>query len=426
MADSGGIGVSIGGRQRNPLEGVVAWMILTPLAFAFGAMICAAAFALHYFNELSDAVRAGSLERGALVATTVSADRVDPAREGQLVHVTGQAVARAEVVDPDTGVSAPGVQLVRAVQMFQWVERRQEVVETDEQGREQRVVRYTYEPLWLQSWRDPGEFKGPQPPRNPSAMPYRTEQWLADHVTVGAFRLTPLQVLRIGSREDLDLSRFEPERRVAAGTLVRHGNEYYLGRDPARPQIGDMRISYAFMRPGPVSILAAQSGSGFAPYQVSVRLPAARSLVKFLSPGSSQIDELRDGTVSKEAMVDGAQRNRVLLTWALRVAGAMVMVLGLQLMLWPCLRLLGVMPTVRRFFEQGRGFVALRLGVGLSVILCAFLWVAGRGLADPTVAQHVATAAVLLFLGWVASGPLRGARRARGKRFVAARWAVTQ
>ena len=426
MAGSGGISVSIGGRQRNPFVGIFVWMILTPLAFAFGAMICAAALALHYYNELSDAVRAGSLERGAMVATSVSADRVDPAREGQLVHVTGQAVVRAEVVDPDTGVSAPGAQLVRAVEMFQWVERRKKVVETDEQGREQRVMRYTYEPLWLQSWQEPSDFHGPQPPRNPSAMPYRTEQWLADHVTVGAFRLTPLQVLRIGSRETLDLSRFEPERRVSAGTLVRHGNEYYLGRDPARPQIGDMRISYTFTRPGPVSILAAQSGSGFAPYKVSVHVPAARSLVKLLSPWSSEIDELRDGTVSKEAMVAGAQRNRVLLTWALRVAGAMVMVLGLQLMLWPCLRLIGVMPTVRRFFEQGRGFVALRLGLGLSVIVCAFLWVTGRGLVDATVAQHAATAAAVLFLAWVASGPLRGARSARGGRVVAQRWAVTQ
>lgn len=409
MSDSGGIRVSIGNRKSNPLLGFAVCVFLMPLAFALGAMICAAAFGIHYLNESSDAVRAGSLERGALVATTVSADRVDPAHEGQLVHVIGHAVPLAEVVDPETGVSVPGAMLVRTVQMFQWVERSKEVVETDEQGRNQRVVRYTYEPLWLQSWHDPSEFKGPQPPIDQPAMPYRLEQWLADHVMVGEFRLTPLQVMRIGTRETLDLTTFEAERRVAAGTLVRHGNEYYLGNDPERPQIGDMRISYTFTRPGPVSILAAQSGNSFAPYQVAVRMPAAH-LVKLLSPWSGEIDVLRNGTVSREAMLDGAQRNRMLLTWALRVVGALVLALGFKLMLWPCRRLLGVMPTVRRFFERGNGFVALRLGVGLSVIACAFLWVAARGLVDETVAKYVATAATVLFLGWVASAPLRGAR----------------
>ncbi len=93
----------------------------------------------------------------------------------------------------------------------------------------------------------------------------------------------------------------------------------------------------------------------------------------------------------------------------LRVVGTVVMIFGLQLIMLPFMALLRVMPTVRRFFERGRGFVALRLGL-VPVIACAFLWVADHGLVDETVAQHVATAAVVIFLTWLASRLRRGWR----------------
>ena len=405
---TGDAGVSIGFRRRNPFAAPFVWFLLTPLSLAFGGMLCMAAFTFLAFNEFTNAVRAGSLDRGAQLAVTVSADRADPAREGDLVHVTGVAVAHGEVVDPDTGVSTPGVQLFRTVQMLQWVERRIDEVVTDDHGREQQVTRYNYVPRWMQTWHDSSRFKGPQPPSNPASMPYLNERWLAEHVTVGAFRLRPWQIERIGSREPLDLSSFAPTRQVAAGTLVRHGDTYYLGRDPAQPKIGDIRISYSVWRPGPVSILAEQSGSGLMPYKVSVPLPAARSLVMLLSPFSSEIDVLRNGTWPKEALLEDEQGDRLLLTWALRLVGALLMVIGVKLVLWPGAGLLSVMPTVRRFFARGKGFVSLRLGVGLSVITCVFAWVTARGLADEATAQHTAAAAGVIFLAWVASGPLRG------------------
>ena len=87
-------------------------------------------------------------------------------------------------------------------------------------------------------------------------------------------------------------------RKVAVGTLVRHGDTYYLGRDPAQPDIGDLRISYSVFTAGPVSILAAQAGNSFAPYRVTVPLPAARSILEALSPSSSGVDIVRDGTLT--------------------------------------------------------------------------------------------------------------------------------
>jgi hypothetical protein len=392
------ISVSIGGYRRNPFASPFASVLLTPLSMAFGGICCAMAFAILSLNELATAVRGDALSRGPQHTVTVPAHRVDPAREGALVHVTGLAVAAGEVVDPDVGVAASGVRLFRTVEMYQWVERTTQVKEIDDEGRKQWVTRYDYATTWMQSWQDSTSFRGPDAPRNP-AMPLLTEQWLADEVTVGAFRLNRGQVERIGDRVPLSLARQPDTRTVAVGTLVRHGDTYYLGRNPDQPEIGDLRISYSVFTAGPVSILAAQAGNSFAPYRVTVPLPAARTILKALSPSSGDVDIVRDGTLTVKELVQSARRFHGALTWGTRLVGVLLMVVGVKLFIWPGAALLRVMGRVRK---RGRRFVATRLGVGLAVISAAFAWVLARGLAGEQIATYAAASAVVTLLVWVA------------------------
>lgn len=389
--------MSIGGYRRNPFASPFASVLLTPLSMAFGGICCAMAFAILSLNELATAVRGDALSRGPQHTVTVPAHRVDPAREGALVHVTGPAVAAGEVTDPDVGVAAPGVRLFRTVEMYQWVERKI--------TSRRKVTGYEYATRWSQSWLDSTDLIGPDAPRNP-AMPLLTEQWLADEVTVGAFRLNRGQVERIGDRVLLSLAGQPDTRTVAVGTLVRHGDTYYLGRNPDQPEIGDLRISYSVFTAGPVSILAAQAGNSFAPYRVAVPLPAARSILEALSPSSSTVDIVRDGTQTVKELVQSSRRFHAALTWGMRLVGVLLMVLGVKLFIWPgaaLLRVIGrVMRTERRVRQRGRRFVATRLGVGLAVISAAFAWVLARGLAGEQIATYAAASAVVMLLVWVA------------------------
>ena len=389
--------MSIEGYRRNPFASPFASVLLTPLSMAFGGICCAMAFAILSLNELATAVRGDALSRGPRHTVTVPAHRVDPAREGALVHVTGSAVAAGEVVDPDVGVAAPGVRLFRTVEMYQWMERKI--------TSRRKVTGYEYTTRWSQSWHDSTDLIGPNAPRNP-AMPLLTEQWLADEVTVGAFRLNPGQVERIGDRVLLSLAGQPDTRKVAVGTLVRHGDTYYLGRNPDQPEIGDLRISYSVFTPGPVSILAAQAGNSFEPYRVAVPLPAARTIVNALSPSSSEVDIVRDGTMTAKELVQSSRRRHAALTWGMRLVGVLLMVLGVKLFIWPgaaLLRVIGrVMRTERRVRQRERRLVATRLGVGLAVISAVFAWVLARGLAGEQIATYAAASAVVMLLVWVA------------------------
>ena len=389
--------MSIGGYRRNPFASPFASVLLTPLSMAFGGICCAMAFAILSLNELATAVRGDALSRGPQHTVTVPAHRVDPAREGALVHVTGPAVAAGEVTDPDVGVAAPGVRLFRTVEMYQWVERKI--------TSRRKVTGYEYATRWSQSWLDSTDLIGPYAPRNP-AMPLLTEQWLADEVTVGAFRLNRGQVERIGDRVPLSLAGQPDTRKVAVGTLVRHGDTYYLGRNPDQPEIGDLRISYSVFTAGPVSILAAQAGNSFAPYRVAVPLPAARSILEALSPSSSTVDIVRDGTQTVKELVQSSRRHHAALTWGMRLVGVLLMVVGVKLFIWPgaaLLRVIGrVMRTERRVRQRERRLVATRLGVGLAVISAAFACVLARGLAGEQIATYAAASAVVMLLVWVA------------------------
>jgi hypothetical protein len=186
---------------------------------------------------------------------------------------------------------------------------------------------------------------------------------------------------------------------------VRHGDEYYLGRDPEYPEIGDLRISYSVFTPGPVSILAAQAGNSFAPYRVEVPLPAARTVLKALSPSSGEVDIVRAGTLTVQELVQSDRRLGAAMTWTMRLVGVLLMVVGVKLLIWPGAVLVRVIPTLRRVVKVGRRWVATRLGVGLALITAAFTWALGRGLVGEQTALYTAAAAAMMLVGWVALAP---------------------
>ena len=162
----------------------------------------------------------------------------------------------------------------------------------------------------------------------------------------------------------------------------------------------------SFFTAGPVSILAAQAGNSFAPYRVAVPLPAARSILEALSPSSSTVDIVRDGTQTVKELVQSSRRHHAALTWGMRLVGVLLMVVGVKLFIWPgaaLLRVIGrVMRTERRVRQRERRLVATRLGVGLAVISAAFACVLARGLAGEQIATYAAASAVVMLLVWVA------------------------
>src|SRR5947209_2254220 len=67
-----------------------------------------------------------SLEQGSAQCRTAVPERVDPANEGRLVYLKGEAVPGSPAVDEPFGVKADALRMTREVETYQWEEEKKE------------------------------------------------------------------------------------------------------------------------------------------------------------------------------------------------------------------------------------------------------------------------------------------------------------
>lgn len=349
----------------------------------FGLLLFGGSFVLLFWNEGRAVRRARDLAEGARNVVTVEADRVDPAHEGKLVHITAEARTEEILTDPDFGISANALALRREVEMYQWKEKKETERRKTAGGGETRTTRYTYRKVWSNNVIDSGRFRHPQGHENPGSKPFPDTSTYAERITAGAFTLSPSLVRRISHFEPARLSQ-ETLNKVPAGTRERlklSGESYYLGDDPSSPQIGDVRISFAVAPPGPVSLVARQKGSSFEPYITSAGNP-----IEFLYAGRLTAQEI----FAKEV-----QKNTIL-TWVLRGAGALAMWMGLMMIAGPLTALGNIIPFFGNLLEAGLGVFAGLVTLVLSLITISIAWVAWRPLLAGCLLAGAAAALFLL------------------------------
>ena len=109
----------------------------------FGIIVIPVTIVLLWWNEGRAVTTANSLKEGAAAVLHVAADKVDPANDKKLVHVTGDAQAEGPVVDTDYGVSVPALRLVRTEEIYQWVENKKTEKKEKVGGSEETTTTYT-------------------------------------------------------------------------------------------------------------------------------------------------------------------------------------------------------------------------------------------------------------------------------------------
>lgn len=341
-----------------------------------GLLLVVVAFPLLFWNEGRSVKRYKTLKEGGGSVVSVSSERVDAANEGRLVHVTGRADTQATLTDSTFGVSAPVIKLRRTVEMYQWEERSQSKTKEKVGGGTETVTTYTYSKTWsAQPVRSDG-FKHPEGHQNPGAFPYESAVHTADQVTLGAFTLSPSLVAKIGNFETLSVSAESalPELPKKAKP---YGGGYYLGADPASPQVGDVRVTFQVARPGDVSVIAKQTGQTFAPY---------------VARAGGTIELLQAGVCTAEAMIQKAQQENRILTWLIRLGGFLIMLIGFNVFFRPLSVQASVVPFVGRIVGAGTGLVAFLLAAVFSLTTISVAWIAYR----PLLGVALLAAAVLL------------------------------
>jgi hypothetical protein len=200
----------------------------------------------------------------------VNADaaRVDPANDGKLVHVSGDLKAGAPLADPDFGVTASALRLVRVVEMYQWKEEQRTETRKNTGGSEETVTTYEYVRTWSESRNDSSRFKRPEGHVNPQ-MRYRGTSYTARDATLGAFRPGTSVIDMLPANQDVpvDPSLVDKLRGRVGGPVTVADGRIYLGENPSDPRIGDLRIRHRIAPDGPASIIGRQAGTDFARYQ---------------------------------------------------------------------------------------------------------------------------------------------------------------
>jgi len=225
-----------------------------------------ATFRLLNLSESIALLRVQTLEKGENTIILIDNYSIDNFNESQLVHLSGEATTNEILTDKLFDVTAANmIKLKRVVEMYQW--------EESAYG----YVYYSYSPVWSEPVIDSKQFRESAEHHNP-AMPVKGKTFIANTVKLGAFTLSS-HFLEKMDIEKIDHYQWLPMQKDNFYQLPKdihaelnkpiHLNDgnYYLGKNPAHPQIGDLRIRFEVMKPEILSVIAKQSGSLLTPYK---------------------------------------------------------------------------------------------------------------------------------------------------------------
>lgn len=333
----------------------------------FGLLLFVLAFPLLFWNEGRAVKTAQSLAEGAGAVLSVTADEIDTANDGKLIHLTGQATTDETLTDQQFAISVPkALRLRRSVEMYQWQQDEKKEKRKKLGGGEETVTTYTYQKVWSSSLIDSSEFKE-EAHDNPTGMPFEARQEKAEKVTVGAFLLGDL-LEQMSNWEDQPVTAEQRDDLPAdlRNELEVHNGVFYYGLNPTQPEIGDTRIRFEAIEPAQVSIVAVQSSDTFAPYTAKT--------------GGSSIFRLQMGQHTADDMFGAMEAENNTMTWILRLVGFVMMFGGISMVFRPLVVVADVVPLFGDLLGMGVGMVAFVIAAPLTLGTIAVGWITYRPL----------------------------------------------
>ena len=396
-------------------------------------MFCLAT-ALLWWNE-GRAVKTDKMLNDAEAACVdmENPNKLDPAMEGELVCASALATTEDVLTDDKFGFSETAIGLTRRVEYFQWVEHSESKSEDKLGGKEVTTTTYSYTTEWTHSPVNSTEFKDPayQQRNFTIAQVEEGDQW-AENVKFGAYRLPESLFRGMSSREavvlnlnadllsqydkaarDIDLringkgvtttasqpaqvaqaveavpdsvktvvsDSIPQENKVDLDYVHQQGNVLYIGRTPAAPQVGDVRVTFEKIVPAKVTIIAKVKGDTFT---------------KFKAKNGKTFQTLVMGVQDSAEIFESEHAANNMWLWILRIVGIMLVIAGLKGIFGFLETILKVVPFVAGIFGWGVGVVCTVVGIVWSLIVIALAWLFYRPLLG------IGLLALAGFLIWV-------------------------
>jgi len=356
----------------------------------FGILLLPLSVVLLYWNEGRAVDSALALDHGAKAVLEAPANKIDPALDGKLVHVSGGLILGTSAKDPVFGVTGHGlVRLRRTVQMYQWVEDKHSESHESVGGSKTTETTYSYRQEWSSQALNSSTFKHPEGHQNP-ALPVREASFDGSDVKLGVYRLDGA-ILN-------ELSDFQPFTPEAATPVPdgyqRQGDTFYRGSgNGASPAVGDVKVGFSAISVEPLSVVAGLSGDMLSGY----RDTTGYSLLL-----------VQPGVAPAEALFKAKKQEESTWTWILRGVGTVTMLIGAMLIGRPIAMMLAFLPFLEGIAEAGIFLIALTITLPLALLTIAVAWIAHR----PLIGGGLIAAAILLFILFRRMHPRRPAQPA--------------
>ena len=333
---------SYGKRLGNSLGGIVTGLLL----FVGGTVLI-------WWNE-GRAVKTDKMlkEAQSQVVEMPDISRIDPAYEGKLVHAVGMATTADSLVDSQFKVGTRAIALRRDVEYYQWVEHAQSESKDKLGGAQETTTTYTYDLQWVNTPVSSASFHDPDY-RNENFVRENVESDVkyAQNVSFGAFRLSPDQIRSIGGSTPLA---------VVDST---GSNVIYIGEDPSKPDVGDVKITFTQVKPAEISIVAAVSGDSFTSYTAK---------------NGKTFSALRMGNIPQEQIFESEHATNKMMLWLFRILGFFLIMAGLRSIFSIVETLFKVIPFLSRIIGWGVGLVCGVVAFVWTLIVAAIAWIAYR------------------------------------------------
>jgi hypothetical protein len=330
----------------------------------FGFILFVIAFPLLWWNEGNSVERYNSLKEGQGVVISVPSTAVNPANEGKLVHTQGLASTDEILQDTVFAVSAPAIKLQRIVSMYQWKETEKSESSQQVGGSQTTKKIYSYATEWNDGEINSSQFKESSGHSNPP-MPYKSQTFQAQNVSLGAFKLSANQIGRLAGEQNFNMQGIQAPATLAGKKVTVTETGFYLGDNLATPQVGDLQVSFKVVKPSDVSLVAQQQGNSFTAYQTKA---------------GSAVDLLEMGLLDANALFAIAQKENTIITWLIRIGGFLLMWIGLSMMMKPLSVLAAVLPFLGDLIAMGTGLFAFLLSLPFTMLTIAIAWIAYRPL----------------------------------------------
>ena len=342
-----------------------------------GILLFIAATVLLWWNE-GRAVKTTKMlneAQGAYVEME-NPSKIDPALDGELVHATAVATTQDSLVDARFGFGATAISLERSVEYYQWVEHSESESEDKLGGKEVTTTTYTYSKEWVSSPVQSESFKDPeyQNKNRVLAVVDSDIQW-ARKVTFGAYTLNEGLVHSISSREPVQLAIDEAilkdlndgisriQKKDSLNYVHQAANVLYIGRVPASPEVGDVRITWEKVVPAKVTIISQVDGDTFKP---------------FTAKNGKTFQTLVMGKKDASEIFESEHSTNKILLWVLRILGVILVIAGLKGIFGFLQTILKVVPFLANILGWGVSLVCFVAGLAWSFVVIALAWLTYR------------------------------------------------